>query len=329
MNNIHLSKIPLTLYQVFHEVAKTGSMTAASESLFVTQSAVSHSIRKLEEALGCELFERIGRKIVLTEQGRLLMRHTEKIFDELRRFEDDLTVAKESRIGRVSIACAHMPARYVLNPVLENFHRAFPEVRMHTRAFSLHEVIERVQNREVDFGIVISPFLGNLDTAKVTYRPIVKFRDAFIAGGAFADLRDRTVPLRELVDFPLIGMTQGLYTRNFQNQFFHRYGLQFEPKLTSDFMDLMLDMAARNMGIAFAADFCLHVLQQNHPEVFAMKIEEPLPEHELGIVVSKSKSANDAAQTLVDWLTGADVARATPFASFDQLMAHVTAMVEK
>ncbi|MDO4937548.1 MAG: hypothetical protein Q4E62_06500 [Sutterellaceae bacterium] len=54
-----------------------------------------------------------------------------------------------------------------------------------------------------------------------------------------------------------------------------------------------------------------------------------MPKHELGIVVSKNKSANDAAQTLVDWLTGADSSETVPFASFELLMAHVMVMAEK
>src|SRR3954467_995186 len=78
-------KVPISTLRVFEAAARWQSFHAAASELNLTPSAVSHAIKKMEEALGVELFERRGRRVSLSSEGQTLMGYTERGFDELDR----------------------------------------------------------------------------------------------------------------------------------------------------------------------------------------------------------------------------------------------------
>ena len=85
MIEVHASSQPLDSRQLraFTALARTGSFTLAAKELFLTQSAVSHSMRALEESVGCRLFDRMGKRVALTQAGEQLLVHAEKILAEM------------------------------------------------------------------------------------------------------------------------------------------------------------------------------------------------------------------------------------------------------
>ena len=69
--------------RAFAALARTGSFTLAAKEMFLSQSAVSHSMKALETDVGCRLFDRVGKKVLLTQAGEALLHHTEKILQEM------------------------------------------------------------------------------------------------------------------------------------------------------------------------------------------------------------------------------------------------------
>ena len=124
-------KVPISALRVFEAAARRQSFQAAATELNLTPSAVSHSIRKMEEALGVVLFERVGRGVSLSSEGQTLMGYTERAFEELQRGLEAVS-ARAPRLLRLH--CAPSFAAQWLTPRLARFFTQCPEVEVRLSA---------------------------------------------------------------------------------------------------------------------------------------------------------------------------------------------------
>ena len=113
------------LYKVFYHVASTLNFSEASKQLFISQSAVSQSIKTLERKLDQTLFIRSTKKVQLTPEGEILMRHIEPAMNLIQKGEAQLIDAASTG-GQIRIGASDTICRYFLIPYLERFHKAFP-----------------------------------------------------------------------------------------------------------------------------------------------------------------------------------------------------------
>ena len=126
------------LYKVFYHVATTLSFSEAANKLFISQSAVSQSIKALEKKLNQKLFIRSTKKVRLTPEGELLLRHVEPAMNLIHRGEIQLLEASEG-VGQLRIGASDTICRYFLVPYLERFHKEFPGAHIKvTNATSIH-----------------------------------------------------------------------------------------------------------------------------------------------------------------------------------------------
>ena len=116
------------LYKVFYYVASSLSFSDASKKLFISQSAVSQSIKTLERKLGQPLFIRSTKKVQLTPAGALLLKHVEPAMNLISRGESQLLESGSLGLGQLHIGASDTICRYFLLPYLQKFHRKFPDV---------------------------------------------------------------------------------------------------------------------------------------------------------------------------------------------------------
>ena len=117
------------LYKVFYYVADTLSFSEASKQLFISQSAVSQSIKALEKKLDQVLFIRSTKKVQLTPEGEILLRHIEPAINLIKRGESQI-METASTGGQIRIGASDTICRYFLVPYLERFHKAFPNAHI-------------------------------------------------------------------------------------------------------------------------------------------------------------------------------------------------------
>ena len=117
------------LYKVFYYVATTLSFSEASKLLFISQSAVSQSIKVLEKKLGITLFIRSTKRVQLTPEGETLLRHVEPAINLIARGEAQIMEAGTLGGGQLRIGASDTICRYFLVPYLNRFHRSFPNVQ--------------------------------------------------------------------------------------------------------------------------------------------------------------------------------------------------------
>lgn len=140
--------------QVFHAVAEVSSFTRAAVTLHMTQPAVTHQIRQLEEELGTRLFDRANNRISLTEAGEEVLEYASRIlglYGEMQESVKDLT---GERAGLVTLGASTTVAEYMLPELLGEFRQHFPDVRIRLRVANTDAVVAMVAENEIDLGVV-------------------------------------------------------------------------------------------------------------------------------------------------------------------------------
>ena len=118
----------LSSYRIFYTVANTGNISKAAKELYISQPAISKSIQKLEESVGCKLFSRSSRGVVLTEEGKLLYEHVSSAFETLNLGEEKLRRSIELGVGHLKIGVSATLCKYMLLPYLKEFIRRNPHI---------------------------------------------------------------------------------------------------------------------------------------------------------------------------------------------------------
>ncbi len=143
----------LDLYQLrtFFTVAQTLNYTEASRKLYVTQSAVSHSVKKLQRTAGDDLFSKAGGKLALTEAGRILYKACETVFYELDRAEESIGKSKNKELGVIRLGSTVEFGTTLLVKYLKGFMAGNPGI--HLDFYFSHELLKPLVNDEIDMAI--------------------------------------------------------------------------------------------------------------------------------------------------------------------------------
>lgn len=146
----------LTLRQleIFCAVAQAGSTVAAAQTVSLSQSATSAALQQLELALGSQLFERVGKRLVLNDAGRALLPQALDMLEQARAIEQAFSVHGSGLPVRLRLAASTTIGSYVLPPVLAAFARSHPQVAVDLQIANTAEVAEAVQTLEVDLGLI-------------------------------------------------------------------------------------------------------------------------------------------------------------------------------
>lgn len=283
------------LYKVFYYVATTLSFSEASKLLFISQSAVSQSIKALEKKLDQVLFIRSTKKVQLTPEGEILLRHIEPAMNLIKRGEAQIMEASSSG-GQIRIGASDTICRYFLVPYLEKFHKEFPHIHIKvTNATSLG-CVDLLESGQVD--IIVSNFpnshLRNLNSVK----KIQPFRDVFIANETFSNLKGKKLSFKELSEYPLLMLTKQSTTSEFMHNLFQQHQLDLVPEIELSSNDLLIDLAQIGLGIALLPDYCL----KNHTDdLFIVETKESLPERELVLSYNEHLPMTKAIEAFLNY----------------------------
>ncbi|MFG1174319.1 LysR family transcriptional regulator [Erwiniaceae bacterium CAU 1747] len=143
--------------RVFVAVAAQGSFSQAGQTIGLSQSAVSHSIKELEAEMGIRLLDRTTREVILTEAGEQLASRLEHLLEELNNTLLDVRSYGQQRSGTVRVAASQTISAHLMPQCLAAGQLNYPEIRVMLRDRPQQWVLQSIRNAEVDFGIVIGP----------------------------------------------------------------------------------------------------------------------------------------------------------------------------
>ena len=155
-------------FVTFKKVIETGSFTQAAEHLGYTQSTVTSHIQALEEHLGAPLFDRMGRKVSLTDIGNKLLPYTQEILDTYGKIERITSDGEEMR-GELKIAAPESLTVYRLEPILREFRKKFPHVSIRLTNATCGDNKKAILNGNADIAFVMLPQMQDSDLSSIRY----------------------------------------------------------------------------------------------------------------------------------------------------------------
>lgn len=150
-------KINLNQLRVFHVAAKAQSFTRAAEALFLTQPGISKYIKELEEYYGTRLFERMGKKVFLTQAGEILYEKTETIFNIIGQVKVEIDELQGLNRGILNIGASITMGVYILPEVLGRFRLMHPKIDLRLEIALNRQIAEMLLDNSIDFGFLGAP----------------------------------------------------------------------------------------------------------------------------------------------------------------------------
>lgn len=141
----------------FAALARRGSFTFAAKDLFLTQSAISHAIKALEEDLGSRLVDRTGKRVLLTQAGEQFLRHAEKILREMELARTGLDTLTKWGHGRLRLGASTTTCQYILPTVLREFKQSFPKCVIKIEPGDHLHQCELLRGNHIDLAIMLEP----------------------------------------------------------------------------------------------------------------------------------------------------------------------------
>ncbi len=196
--------------QAFLAVAETGSFSRAAERVYLTQPAISKRIAALERRLDAQLFDRIGRRVQLTEAGRALLERSRSILNELDDAKRSLANLSGQLRGSLSLATSHHIGLHRIPETLRRFHARYPDVRLDLRFMDSEQACHAVVRGELELAVVTLPPapIAQLRCERIWNDPL----DVVVAP-MHALAAHRTATVRALLEHPAILPGPGTYTR--------------------------------------------------------------------------------------------------------------------
>ena len=287
------------LYKVFYHVASTLSFSEASKQLFISQSAVSQSIKVLEKKLNQTLFIRSTKRVQLTPEGEILLKHIEPAMNLIKKGENQLLEDNTLNGGQLRIGASDTICRYFLVPFLNEFHKMYPNIHIKVTNRTSIECARLLDNGQVDFIITNYPNSGLSNTQNI--QVIHDFSDVFVANETYFPLKDRMITLKELQSYPILMLDRKSTTSEFLHSMFQKHQLDLVPEIELSSNDLLIDLAKIGLGIAFVPDFCIPQQEENF---FILNLEETLPKRELVVVHNETLPISQAARQFIELLEG-------------------------
>ena len=287
----------LNYYKAFYMVAKYKNISKAADALFISQPAISKSLSRLEENLGCVLFSRTSRGVSLTADGEILYERIREAFAAIEAGEEELRHRTELGIGQLRIGVSTTLCKYILLPYLQNFIRQHPHIRITIECQSTLHTVELLESGQIDIGLIGAP----KHRGTLTFLPLKKIQDTFVATQSYLD----NLSIREHTDSDLflsatlMLLDEENITRQYINDYFYRNQIKTNQILEVSSMDLLIEFAKIGIGAACVIrEFVEQELKES--TLIEIPMAEPIESRSIGFAYSNSHKLSKSALTFLN-----------------------------
>lgn len=289
--------VKLDLYRVFKEVAEAGNITAAAQTLYISQSAVSQSIKQLESELQTRLFVRNSRGVTLTPDAEMLYEYVRSAIGLLETGENKLTQTRELHMGQLTIGASDTVTSQFLLPYLDQFHRRYHGIHIQIISGRSHKVLGLLQSGKVDIAFASTPAEG----ASLSASPCFATHSIFVAGADYPCDFDHVYSLEEIARFPLILLERKASSRLYLEKYFLQNGLHLAPEIELGARSLLVDLAAIGLGVAgVTEEFVQRELAEGR--LRKLKTSFEIPPRSVDMCMLRDVPLTAAAQRFADFV---------------------------
>ncbi len=286
------------LYKTFYSVAKNKNITKAAHELMISQPAVSKSIKTLEDQVGCTLFIRNKYGVSLTEEGETFYKNIKPAIEMIEHAEETLQETLNLDYGTLSIGVSNTLTRKYLLPYIKKFHEQYPRIKIKISTSPTFELITQARNGLIDFIILNLPYQLPSDFKETKLKEV---NDCFIASKDWKELKGKTIPLKEMNNYPLILIAKGSNTRIFLDDFCEKNNIMLSPEMELASHSLVTAFTKIGLGIGYATkEFLKKDLKEQ--TLFEIKTTPTIPPRQIGATYLKQKQLKKASLTFLNLL---------------------------
>jgi DNA-binding transcriptional LysR family regulator len=288
----------LSSYRIFYSVAECGNISKAASELYISQPAISKSIRKLEDSLGVTLFVRSSRGVTLTEEGKLLFEHVKSAFEMLQSGEDKLLRNLELGVGHLKIGVSSTLCKYMLVPYLKHFIQENPHINISITCQSTNHTLKLLENNKIDLGLIGKPVV--LHDIDFTY--LAEIEDIFVASPSYIEnLKIRGVGQDTiLTSSMLMLLDKENMTRKYIDDYLEENNIHVQDMIEISSMDLLIEFARIGLGVACVIrSFVQEDLDAG--TLVEIPLEIPIHTREVGFAYRNSTSHSKSLEKFVNF----------------------------
>jgi DNA-binding transcriptional LysR family regulator len=279
--------------KAFLLVAEAGSFSLAAELLHLTQPAVSKRIALLEEQLGADLFDRIGRNISLTEAGHALLPHARAVQSELEAAQQSVRDLSGEVGGQLRLATSHHIGLHRLPPVLSEFSKAFTAVHIDIDFMDSEQAYERIMQGKAELAVVT---LAPVREASMVTLPVWHDPLDFMVGVHHPLAQLCNLELAELSEHPAILPGLNTYTGQIVARLFNQHHLALQVSLATNYLETIRMMASIGLG------WTVLPRSMRDDTLTTLQVGDTSIDRTLGIVYHRGRSLSRAAKAFIDVL---------------------------
>ncbi|NLG88332.1 MAG: LysR family transcriptional regulator [Clostridiaceae bacterium] len=292
----------LELYRIFYSIANHGSISKAAEHLYITQPAVSRSIRQLEEEMGCTLFVRTRKGVRLTQEGEILYQYIEQAFNFITTAEKKIDDVKNLASGEVRIGVSDTLCKHYLVPYLKLFNTLHPDIKIKVTCPTTPGIINLLKSGKIDFGIINMPYHDD----QLNFKNVMSVQDCFVAGEKYKHLHYKMQPLSEIVKYPVLLLEKSSNSRLYIDQYFLNHSISVTPDFELGNIDLLVHFARYDFGIACVIkNFVEEDLEKGR--LYEIKPIERIPPRSIGVAWLKDVPLSKASNEIINLLDYSEI----------------------
>ncbi|MDI4645915.1 LysR family transcriptional regulator [Cohnella hashimotonis] len=268
--------------------------TRAALKLGITQPTLSHQIKSLEDELGVPLFDRIGKKIALTEAGMILYTQSKLAFGNLTSAKEQIQELQQIERGKLTIGALPGELNQLVSNLLIDFHRDYPFVQI--KILGVEDIVSRLLQNELDLAVTILP----VEDDRILTTPLYREQFYFVATTLHPYARRSAIDFEEILSVPIVTFPETHRCRQLVDSTCSSVGLRLEPLIETTTIESLFGLVRSGAGGSVLSKTLLDMYSSD--ELVHIPIQNPGLSREVGIAYHRDKYMGKASRGFIDLL---------------------------
>lgn len=235
--------------RAFASLAQTGSFTETARQLRLSQSAISHSIRALEEEVRCRIVNRMGKTVTLTLAGEQLLAHAKRILTEMELARERLSELGKWGHGRLRIGASPTACQYLLPTVVREFKDSFPQCLIQIEPGDTAQTLEFLHEQRIDMALALEP----RNDQRIEFRPLFTDELKFLVGPLHPWAKKGFVERGDIVNQRFILYAKKSYLWDMIQEYFRREKIVLPTSIELGNVEAIKELVKLGLGISILA----------------------------------------------------------------------------
>lgn len=281
-------------YKVFYQVAESGSISRAARALFVSQPAVTKSIKILENELDVTLFIRNPKGVTLTREGEILYDYVKEAFEQLEQGEKRIKQLKDNEFGSIRIGISNILCKYYFIPYLKVFHEKYPKLKIEIVNRTSPETLELLETGKIDCAIISDVGGKNI----YAYNSLMQIQDTFVAK---TKPPKEVMSIKDLEEYPLLLLEKKNATRASFDEHFMNHQVNVNVDIEISSMEFLIEFAKIGLGVsAVIGNFVEEELREG--ALYEWRIDPMMPTRTIGLLYKSGEPLSIATKTFIEFM---------------------------